>query len=132
MPTDELPFPDCQPWLIQERTKDDQPLSEKGIHRQKGQAPKGMETAKRKNRPALCRHHAEGFRELLGRLVVLPGPRSDAETKAISYLTACAEYLEQDETVARLTEKHKAVQERKLLAGVNVGAGRGRPKKQND
>lgn len=111
---------------------DELPLSEKGIHRQKGQTTKGMETATRKNRPALRRDHAEGFRELLGRLAVLPGPRSDAETKALSFLTACAEYLEQDETHARLIKKHKEVQARKRKEGVKVGAGRGRPKKNRE
>jgi hypothetical protein len=91
-----------------------------------------METAARKNRPGLRRDHAEGFRELLGRLAALPGPRSEAETKAIFYLTACAEYLEQPQTLERFAEKQKAVQDYRIRSGMKVGAGRGRPKKNRE
>lgn len=130
MPADELPFPDCEPFSVSD--EDTLQIPRKISTRKRGQTTKGMETAARKNKPGLRRDHAEGFRSLLSRLAAIPGPRSDAETKALSFLTACAEYLEQDETRDRLARKQEEILACKRLAGTITGVGSGRPKKVKD
>jgi hypothetical protein len=83
-----------------------------------------------RNRPALRLDHAEGIRQLLARLALSKGERTEAEIKALKFLNATAEWLERPDTQEKYKAHQDVVNDYKVKYGINVGAGRGRPKKQ--